>query len=84
MCREYRLCEATCFQEHEAKQGGIAYHRPDSSVYIGCGCYTSDQNGVDSDTHHDEETLERYGKQGFQIIVSHARPFRLNMSRGEN
>ena len=57
--------ETSGFEQCEAQQGCVAHAAPNGPGYIPACGDALDQDRIDTYAHHDKESLERQGEQGF-------------------
>ena len=56
-------------EEREAQKNRVSQNTPDASDDVVRESYRLDQNRVDGDADHDQESLEAKGHQGPQIVL---------------
>ena len=65
-----RFRQASGLEQREAQQHRVSHDAPDASDNVIRECDRLDQHRIDSDTDHDQESLEAKGHQGSQIVLT--------------
>ena len=72
---KHSFCEAAGLKEREAQKNRIAHAAPDCHNDVGFRGDILHQHRVDCHADDNEKRLKAQGKQGAQLILTHAAPF---------